>query len=138
MRILFALVFLCPLLASSCLGQEGQLVRPGPLGRPALVLDEGEGENWNTPIRVYSDPNTDIFVSDQLTLAGIYFDGPSFKKDGKYSTYFYSLYKTDHDCRVQRIPKGHEKDTNWLEACAALRYNRRLYPLTRDRKSRWY
>jgi hypothetical protein len=112
------------LATGSLLGQDSQLIKPGPGGRPALVQEEGG--NWNIPILVDSEPDTDLFISDQLTLAGIYWDGPGFKKDGKFPTYIYSHYKTDHDCRVHRIPKGHEADQNWLDACAELRYNRRL------------
>jgi hypothetical protein len=131
--ILACIAFLSTCWAS--FGQAGQLVKPGPMGRPSLVLDEGEEENWNPPIQVYSDRDIALYVSDQLTLAGIYWDGPRFKKEGKFQTYIYSFYKTDHDCRVQRVPKGHEADPDWLEACADLRYNRRLVTVDANLKT---
>jgi hypothetical protein len=100
---------------------------PGPLGRPASVRGEGEGGgNWYTPISIYSDRDVELFVAENLTIGGIQWDGPSYKKNGTYATYIYTFYKTDHDCRVHRIPAGHENDPQWLQACAELRYQRRL------------
>jgi len=112
---------------SVILSQDIGLISPGPLGRPTLVRVEGEdGGNWETPISIYSDRDIELFVPGNLTLGGVYWDGSQYKKDGTYAAYVYSFYKTDHDCRIHRIPAGHEKDQNWLRACAELRYNRRL------------
>jgi hypothetical protein len=95
------------------LSQDMELVKPGPLGRPMMVRDEGD--NWAIPISVYSDDDIELFVSENLTLAGVYWDGPKFKKDGFYETYIYSFYKNDHDCRRHRIPAGHTTDTEMVE-----------------------
>ena len=114
------------------LSQEMNLVKPGPLGRPALVRGEGD---WEAAISVYSDRDIELFVSENLTLGGVYWDGPSYKKDGTYAAYIYTFYKTDHDCRVNRIPAGHEKDLKWLQACAELRYNRRLVQVDTRKKT---
>jgi len=101
-----------------------KLLKSDPTGRPMSVRDEGD--NWNIPISVYSDQNVELYVSDILTLAGIVWDGSEFQKYGTYRTYLYSFYKNDHECRQHRIPVGHENDPKWLEACAELRYQRRL------------
>jgi hypothetical protein len=120
----FAIIAVVSMIPVASLAQGTQLLKPGPLGRPALV--RGEGEVWESPISIYVDSDTELLVSERLTLSGIYFDGPEFKKEGKYQTYIYSFYKTDRDCRRDRIPTGHTADPQWLEACAELRYNRRL------------
>lgn len=133
--ILFILVVALVVPAVS-LGQDMELIKPGPLGRPSLVRGEGEGGgNWEAPISVYSNPDIELFVSENLTLGGVYWDGPSYKKDGTYATYIYTFYKTDHDCRVHRIPAGHERDLKWLQACAELRYNRRLVQVDTRKKT---
>ena len=119
--VFFVAMLLVPLPSIS---QDLQLIRPGPQGRPLMLQDEGN--IWAVPISVYSDGDIELLVSENLTLAGIYFDGSRFKKDGTYETYIYSFYKTDRDCRQYRIPPGHASDPQWLKACAELRYNRRL------------
>jgi len=122
--IILAFALLGPALS---LCQDIELLVPGPFGRPASVRGEGEGGgNWYTAISIFSDRDIELFVAQNLTIGGILWDGPSFKKDGTYATYIYTLYKTDHDCRVHRIPVGHENDPKWLQACAELRYQRRL------------
>ena len=118
---LFTAAFFAPM-GSLC--QDSQLIRPGPLGRPLMVHDEGD--HWAIPISVYSDDDLEMFVSENLTLAGTYFDGPAFKRDGTYATYLYSYYKNDHNCRAHMIPDGHSSDPEWLKICAEVRYNRRL------------
>jgi hypothetical protein len=101
-----------------------------------FVRVEGEdGRNWEAPISIYSDRDVELFVPESLTLGGVYWDGPSFKKNGIYASYIYSFYKTDHDCLVHRIPAGHEQDPRWLQACAELRYNRRLVQVDTRKKS---
>lgn len=120
----FAVLTVALVVPVTSLSQDMGLVKPGPLGRPMMVRDEGD--NWAIPVSVYSDDDIELFVSENLTLAGTYWDGPKFKKDGVYETYVYSFYKSDHDCRRHRIPAGHTTDPEWLKACAELRYNRRL------------
>jgi len=116
----FTLLFL----SSMAFCQDMQLIRPGPFGRPSMVRDEGD--TWATPISVYSDHNLELFVSDNLTLAGVAWDSPTFKKDGTYATYVYTFYKNPNDCIANRIPAGHPSDPEWLKACSELRYQRRL------------
>lgn len=124
-RALHFLAFLAALLVSSvALCQGMQLIRPGPFGRPLLVRDEGN--SWVRPISVYSDHNLELFVSENLTLAGVAWDWRAFKKDGTYATYLYTFYKNSHDCIANRIPMGHASDPEWQKACSELRYQRRL------------
>lgn len=134
-KILAVLIALLAI-PSVLLSQDIGLIKPGPLGRPALVRAEGEdGGNWETPISIYSDRDIELFVPGNLTLGGVYWDGPQYKKDGTYAAYIYSFYKTDHDCRIHRIPAGHEKDQDWLRACAELRYNRRMVKVDTRKKT---
>lgn len=136
MRTILVILAVALAVPAVSLSQDMELIKPGPLGRPSLVRGEGEsGGNWEAPISVYSDRDIELFVSESLTLGGVYWDGPSYKKDGTYATYIYSFYKTDHDCRVHRIPAGHEKDLKWLQACAELRYNRRLVQVDTRKKT---
>jgi len=136
MRKILAVVIVALAIPSALLSQDMALIKPGPLGRPTLVRVEGEDwGNWEAPISIYSDSDIELFVPESLTLGGVYWDGPSYKKDGTYATYIYSFYKTDHDCRVHRIPAGHEKDQKWLQACAELRYNRRLVQVDMRKKT---
>jgi hypothetical protein len=90
------------------------------------VLLHEEGDRWNIPILAWSDVDTEIYISEEITLSGIFWDGPKFKAEGKFPTYIYTHYRTDRDCQVHRIPRGHEHDQQWLDACAELRYARRL------------
>jgi hypothetical protein len=127
MRTILIITAFALLGPTASLGQDMELIKPGPLGRPSLVRDEGEGGGrWASAISVYSDPSVELFVSENLTLGGVYWDGPQYKRGGTYATYVYTFYKTDHECRAHRIPAGHENDPKWLQACAELRYNRRL------------
>jgi len=136
MRIILAAVAVALAIPISCLGQDLELIKPGPLGRPSLVRGEGEGAAaWDNPISVYSDGDIELFVPSRLTFGGVYWDGPTYRKAGTYSAYVFSFYKNDHDCRVHRIPAGHEKDSDWLKACAELRYNRRLVEIDTQRRT---
>jgi hypothetical protein len=136
MRTILVILTVMLAVPAVSLSQDMELIKPGPLGRPSLVRGEGEGGgNWETPISVYSDRDIELFVSEDLTLGGVHWDGPSYRKDGTYATYIYSFYKSDHDCRVHRIPTGHENDLQWLKACAELRYNRRLVQVDTRKKT---
>ena len=136
MRTILVAIALALAIPIGCLGQDLELIKPGPLGRPSLVRGEGEGSAaWDNPISVYSDRDVELFVPSRLTLGGIYWDGPSYRKAGTYSAYIFSFYKNDQDCRIHRIPAGHEKDSDWLKACAELRYNRRLVEIDTRRKT---
>lgn len=134
-KVLICLVVALVVPAGS-LCQNMALVKPGPLGRPSLVRGEGEGGgNWYTPISVYSDRDLELFVPENLTVGGVYWDGPSYKRNGEYAAYIYSFYKNDHECRIHRIPPGREQDPQWLQACAELRYNRRLVEVDTQKKT---
>lgn len=136
MRIVSAVIALSLAIPISCLGQDLELIKPGPLGRPLLVRGEGGGPaTWDTPISVYSDRDIELFVPSRLTRGGVYWDRPAYRKAGTYSAYVFSFYKNDRDCRVHRIPEGHERDSDWLKACAELRYNRRMVEIDTRRKT---
>jgi hypothetical protein len=136
MRTILVILAVALFVPSVSLSQDMELIKPGPLGRPSLVRGEGEnGGNWYSPISVYSDADVELFVPENLTIGGVYWDGPSYKKDGTYKAYIYSLYKTDRDCRAHRIPAGHEKDVKWLQACEELRYSRRFVQVDTRKKT---
>ena len=79
--ILFILVVALVVPAVS-LGQDMELIKPGPLGRPSLVRGEGEGGgNWEAPISVYSNPDIELFVSENLTPVGNNRKNPGLKAD---------------------------------------------------------
>lgn len=106
----------------SVLSQE--LLKPGPFGRPVMVMDEAG--NWSMPISVYSDPDLELFVPDITAPGWIQWHAAQFRQTGTYLVYLFSQYKNDKICRHDRIPPGHGADPKWLESCAALRYQRRL------------
>jgi hypothetical protein len=133
MRSFFKIATLSLVMCVASFAQDLSLIKADPSGRLMLVRDEGD--HWDTPISVYSDGDLELFVSNMLTLGGVFWDGSEFKKDGKYSTYLYTSYKNDHDCRLHRIPDGHSNDPKWLEACAELRYQRRLIVVDTRKKT---
>jgi|SRR5271163_90638 len=122
-RTILAVSLLAPTLVH---GQDLRLLIPGHNGPPLLVRDEGEHDNWSGVISVYSDDDLEMFVSKRLTLGGLNWDEAQFEKQGTYATYLYSFYKNANLCREQRMPEGHSSDPKYLEACAELRYQRRL------------
>jgi len=131
-KILFALT-IALLAYPAGAQQDSALILADPAGRPTLVKDAFG--NWTAPVSVYSDDDVELFVPDTLTLGGIPLDGGEFRRDGTYATYLYSFYKNDHDCRKYRIPEGHESDPKLLEACALLRYQRRVIKVDTRKKT---
>jgi hypothetical protein len=129
----FVCLFALMLPSAMALSQDMQLIKPSPSGRPAMVKDEGD--TWAKPVILYSDTHLELLVSENLTLAGVLWDGPSFKERGTYATYIYTFYKDSHECIISRIPPGHGSDPDWLKACGELRYNRRLILVDRQKKT---
>src|ERR1022692_371693 len=101
-----------------------ELLKPGPFGRPILVMDEAG--NWSIPISVYSDSDLELFVPDITSPGWVQWQARQFRQKGTYVVSIFSFYKNDHLCRRERIHAGHKTDPKWLEPCAALRYQRKL------------
>ena len=112
-------------------GQE--LLQPGPFGRPFLVMDEAG--KWSSPISVYSDRDVEMFIPDVTAPAWVQWHATEYRQNGTYLISVFSFYKNDHVCRQQKIPAGHANDPDWLEACAELRYQRRLLKIDDRRKT---
>src|SRR5271165_4355838 len=128
------LQIVCVLWCAISISAFGQgLLKPGPVGRPLLVMDDAG--NWSTPISLYSDSDVEIFVPDITTTGWIAWHAREFREAGTYSVYVFSFYKNDRLCRQSRIPAEHDTDPKWLEACAALRYQRKLTSIDTRKKT---
>jgi hypothetical protein len=118
-------LFLCALCWATTVSAFGQeALKLGPFGKPILVMDESG--NWSIPINLYSDSDVDVFIPDITTAGWISWHATQFRQTGIFLVSVFSFYKNDHLCRKNRIPVGHETDPKLLEACAALRYQRKL------------
>ena len=118
-------LFLCALCWATTVSAFGQeALKLGPFGKPILVMDEAG--NWSIPINLYSDSDVDVFIPDITTAGWISWHATQFRQTGIFLVSVFSFYKNDHLCRKDRIPVGHETDPKLLEACAALRYQRKL------------
>jgi hypothetical protein len=118
-------LFLCALCWATTVSAFGQeLLKLGPFGKPIQVMDEVG--NWSIPIDLYSDPDVEVFIPDITTAGWISWHATQFRQTGIFLVSVFSFYKNDHLCRKERIPVGHETDPKLLEACAALRYQRKL------------
>jgi len=115
---------LLALCAVSTTAVSQELLKSGPNGRPVMVMDEAG--NWSAPIQIYSDLDSESFIPDITAPGWIQWHAAQFRQQGTYSVYVYSYYKNDHVCRNQMLPPEYRTDPKLIEACAALRYLRRL------------
>lgn len=105
----------------------------GSGGRPAMVRDEAG--NWSTPIRVYADPDMEMFIPDITSAAWNSWHVAQFRQTGVYFVSLYSYYKNEHACKREMIPAGHSADPDWLEACAELHYRVQVLVVDTRKKS---
>lgn len=110
-------VMLC--LCSFVMADDFTLLRPGPFGRPILVNDETE--NISVPIRIYKDPDTELFIPDITTSGWLAWHAREYRNDGRYSVLLYSFYKTEHGCQLVFKPSGERG----ISLCSQIRYQRR-------------
>ena len=126
-----ACAFLFALTSVDAFGQA--LIIAGPEGRPAMVRDEAG--NWSTPIRIYGDPDVEMFIPDITSAGWVSWHAAQFRQTGIYFVSLYSYCKNDHACKREMIPVGHSADPNWLQACAELHYRVQVLLVDTRKKS---
>jgi hypothetical protein len=109
-----------------------QVVQRGPLGRPALVMDETE--QWTAPLLLASDPVVQIYMPDVSSPGWLKRNYDDFKYRGVYTLSFFTFYKTPEACRANQIAWG-LGDAAHLNACIAISYRVRRVKVDPVQKS---
>jgi len=101
-----------------------EFIKTGPFGTPILVKDPYG--NFSIPIKVYSDPEIEVFIPNITAPGWVFWNKDVFNQKGTYFTYIYDHFKNESYCLRQILPKGKHSDADRLAACSQLRYRCRL------------
>jgi hypothetical protein len=114
--LLFCLTLVSPAFAEP-------LVITGPFGVPLKIQDEAG--NWSIPIRVYSDPDVDMFVSDITSVGWKSWHAAKFRQDGTYIVQILLFHKNKKYC-LSTLSTAQRSNPDYQEACSELKYTSEL------------
>ncbi len=104
---------------SSEAGAAERAILLGPFGEPKLVADQFE--NFQYPIKVYSDAEIDVFIPDVTNSGWIDWFGKPFSEKGLYEVCLYTHFKKSSFCE-REFAKGNPA---LVITCSNLYYQRR-------------
>lgn len=119
-RLVAGLMLSVMILGRQAAGQ--QMLQRGPLGHPALVLDESG--QWTAPLLIASDDAVEVYTPDVSTTDWLQRNYLSFFQKQQYSVSIFTFYKSVRACRQNQIAWG-LGDQAHLDACVDIGYRLR-------------